>query len=104
MTVYEVVKSFDRIALKTVLNEANDFGTRMHNNLEWMGALGRLAAEAAFVDLLMRRAEEDFQETNDTDMDSTDTNSLSLLGRQDVSCCRGMESGGNPDTLAQKQL
>ena len=37
MTVYEVVKSFDRIALKTVLNEANDFGTRMHDNLEWMG-------------------------------------------------------------------
>ena len=104
MTVYEVVKGLNRSALRTVFNEANDFGTRMHDNLKWAAALGRLAAEAAFVDLLMRTAEEDFQKANDTDTDNTDTDSLSLLDRQDVSCYRDMESGDNPGTLAQKQL
>ena len=64
------------------MHEANDFGTRMHDNLTWAGALGRLAAEAAFAHLLMRTAEEAFQKAHDTDMDNTDTGSVSLLGRQ----------------------
>ena len=99
MTVDDVVKNFNRRALRTVLTQANAFSVQMYDIEEWCGALCRLAAEAAYVDLLIGTAEEDCQKANN--LNSASPYPLDTRGESD---CPGTETCDNLDTPAQKQF